>query len=88
MSQKRSPAKHVTAGEFLNQQIKNRGFESVYGVHASVMRKPEVAVEFPPDLVRFNNPTGTVVWGSPYNFRLQISDCRLKMAFFNLKSEI
>lgn len=56
MSTTGSPAKIVRQWRFLNQQIKNGSFSSDYGVHASVLRKPEVIAKHPPAWSRFNNP--------------------------------
>jgi len=51
-----SPAKIVKHWRFLNQHIKNGSFSSDYGVHASVLRKPEIIAKHPPAWSRFNNP--------------------------------
>jgi hypothetical protein len=56
MSNSGSPAKRVTVRRFLNQQFKKGSFSSDYGVHASVLRKPEVIAKHPPAWSRFNNP--------------------------------
>jgi hypothetical protein len=56
MSTTGSPAKIVWQWRFLNQQIKNGSFSSDYGVHASVLRKPEIIAKHPPAWSRFNNP--------------------------------
>jgi hypothetical protein len=56
MSTTGSPAKIVWQWRFLNQQIKNGSFTSDYGVHASVLRKPEIIAKHPPAYGRFNNP--------------------------------
>jgi hypothetical protein len=42
-----SSAKIVWQWRFLNQQIKNGSFSSDYGVHASVLRKPEIIAKHP-----------------------------------------
>src|SRR5215471_19735057 len=56
MSINGSPAKIVKQRRFLNQQFKNGSSSSDYGVHASVVRKPEIIAEHPPAWSRFNNP--------------------------------
>jgi hypothetical protein len=56
MSTTGSSAKIVWQWRFLNQQIKNGSFSSDYGVHASVLRKPEIIAKHPPAWSRFNNP--------------------------------
>jgi len=56
MSNIGSPAKIVTVRRFLNQQFKKGSFSSDYGVHASVLRKPEIIAKHPPAWSRFNNP--------------------------------
>lgn len=50
-----SPAKLVMVRVILNLHVTFWELMSYNGEHASVLRKPEVIAEHPPDSVRFNN---------------------------------